>query len=86
VLKRNIEAFAWDYKDMKGIHPSICTRHIYIKEDWKPIRQPQRRMKLALKDTVKQELEKLLNVRFIYPILYSEWVSVTHYFHHPYDY
>jgi hypothetical protein len=36
VLKRNIEAFAWDYKDMKGIHPSICTHHIYIKEDCKP--------------------------------------------------
>jgi hypothetical protein len=33
VLKRNIEDFAWDYKDMKGIHPSICTHHIYIKED-----------------------------------------------------
>jgi hypothetical protein len=27
VLKRNIEAFSWDYKDMKDIHPSICSHH-----------------------------------------------------------
>jgi hypothetical protein len=32
VLKRNIETFAWDYKDMKCIHPSICAHHIYINE------------------------------------------------------
>jgi hypothetical protein len=31
VLKKHIVAFAWDYKEMKGIHPSICTHHIYIK-------------------------------------------------------
>jgi hypothetical protein len=75
VLKRNIEAFTWDYKDMKGIHPSICTHHIYIKEDCKHARQPQRRMNPAVKDIVKQELQKLLDVGFIYPILVSEWVS-----------
>jgi hypothetical protein len=40
VLKINIEGFAWDYKDMKGIHPSLCTHHIYIKEDCKPVGQP----------------------------------------------
>jgi hypothetical protein len=32
VLKRKHEALAWDYNDIKGIHPSICTHHIYIKE------------------------------------------------------
>jgi hypothetical protein len=60
---------------MKGIHPSICTHHIYIKEDYNTIRKPQRRMNLALKDIVKQELQKWLDVGFIYPILDSEWVS-----------
>jgi hypothetical protein len=75
VLKRNIEAFAWDYKDMKGIHPSICTHHIYIKEDYKPVRHSQRRMNPAMKYIVKQELKKMLDVRFIYPISDSEWVS-----------
>ena len=33
LLKENIEAFDWDYKDMKGVHPSVFRHHIYIKED-----------------------------------------------------
>ena len=60
---------------MKGVHPSICTQHIYIKEDCKLVRQPQTRMNLALKDIVKEELQKLLDAGFIYPISDSEWVS-----------
>ena len=39
------------------------------------MRQPQRRMNLALREIVKDELQKLLNVGFIYPISYSQWVS-----------
>ena len=39
------------------------------------VRKPQRRMNPALKDTVKQELQKLLTVGFIYPISDSKWVS-----------
>ena len=57
------------------MHPSVCTHHIYIKENCKPVRQPQRRMNLALKDIVKEELQKLPDAGFIYPISDSEWVS-----------
>ena len=60
---------------MKGVHPSVCTHHIYIKEGCKPIKQPQRRTNLALKNIVKEELQKLLDAGFIYPMSNSEWVS-----------
>ena len=40
LLNRHLEAFAWSYKEMKGVHPLAYTHHIYIKEDFKPIRQP----------------------------------------------
>jgi hypothetical protein len=69
------EAFAWDYMDMKGISSELCTHHIYIKEECQPIFQPQRRMNPNLKEIVKEELQKLLNAGFIYPISDSEWVS-----------
>jgi len=75
VLRQHLDAFAWDYKEMKVVHPSICTHHIYIKEGCKPLCQPHRRMNPALKDIVKEELQKLLDAGFIYPISYSEWVS-----------
>ena len=59
---------------MKGVHPSVCTHHIYIKEGCKLVQQPQRRMNPALKDIVKEELRKLLDAGFIYPISNSEWL------------
>ena len=75
VLQKHKEAFAWDYTDMKGISANSCTHHIYIKEDCHPMRQPQRRMNPALKNVVKEELQKLLDIGFIYPISDSQWVS-----------
>jgi hypothetical protein len=75
LLIEHKEAFAWDYMDMKGILSQLCTHHIYIKEEFRPICQPQRRMNPNLKEIVKEELQKLLNARFIYPISDNEWVS-----------
>ena len=56
ILRVEKEAFFWDYIDMKGIIPDLCTHHIYIKDDSHPVRQPQRRMNPLLKDIVKEEL------------------------------
>jgi hypothetical protein len=75
LLKEQSGAFAWEYTDMKGIHPDTCIHHIYIQPGMTPVRQPQRRMNPILKDFVKEELQKLLNVGFIYPISDSKWVS-----------
>ena len=60
---------------MKGIDPNTCSHHIYTQEGARPIRQHQRRMNPTLKDIVKEELQKLLNVNFLYPISDSKWVS-----------
>ena len=60
---------------MKGIDPNTCKHHIYIEENAKPNRQPQRRMNPNTRQIFKEELQKLLNVNLIYPILDSEWVS-----------
>ena len=75
VLKKQAGAFAWEYTDMKGIHPDTCIHHIYMDPSMSPVRQPQRRMNPALKDIVKEELQKLLTVGFIYPISDNKWVS-----------
>lgn len=61
---------------MKGIHVDLCTHHIYIKEECRPIRQSQRRMNHALKNNIKDELHQLLDVGCIYLILNNQWVSM----------
>lgn len=40
LLRKYKEAFAWEYPDMKGIDPQLCTHHTYIEKDARPIRQP----------------------------------------------
>ena len=44
LLKKNKQALGWKISDLKGINPSICTHHIYLEEESKTIRQPQRRL------------------------------------------
>ena len=75
ILQKHYAAFAWEYTDMKGIDPKTCIHHIYIEENSRPIRQPQRRMNPNLREIVKEELQKLLNVNFIYPNSDSQWIS-----------
>jgi hypothetical protein len=74
-LSKYQQDFAWEYYDMKGIDPQLCTHHIYIEKDSRSIRQPQRRLNPHLRDIVKEELQKLLDADFIYPISDSRWVS-----------
>ena len=45
LLKKNKQALGWKISDLKDINPSICTQHIYLKEESKAVRQPQRRLK-----------------------------------------
>ena len=65
-------AYAWEYTDMKGINPETSIHHIYIEENSRPIRQPQRIMNPNLREILKEELQKLLNVKFNYPISYNQ--------------
>ena len=44
LLKRNKQALGWKISDLKGINPTICTHHVYLEEESKVVRQPQRRL------------------------------------------
>ncbi len=49
LLQKYSKEFTWDYVDMKGIHPNLCTHRIYLKDGCKPVRKPQCCMNLALR-------------------------------------
>ncbi|GJW58673.1 reverse transcriptase domain-containing protein [Tanacetum coccineum] len=75
VLKNHKGAIAWSIADIKGINFSFCTYKILIEDEFKPCVQTQRRVNLNIKEVVKKEVIKLLDVRLIYPIFDSPWVS-----------
>ena len=76
-LKRNKQALGWKIFDLKGINPTTCTHHIYLEEESKAVRQPQRRLNPHLQEVVRIEVLKLLQASIIYPISDSTWVSPT---------
>ncbi|RVW62834.1 hypothetical protein CK203_056278 [Vitis vinifera] len=77
VLKRCKKAIGWQISDLKGISPLVCTHHIYMEKEAKPIRQPQRRLNPHLQEVMRTEVLKLLQAGIIYPISDSPWVSPT---------
>ena len=77
VLKQNKKALGWKIFDLKGISPTVCTHHIYLDEEAKSVRQPQRRLNPHMQEVVREEVLKLLQDGIIYPISDNSWVSPT---------
>ncbi|GJY29411.1 DNA-directed DNA polymerase [Tanacetum coccineum] len=74
VLEKRKGAIAWNMSDIKGIGPSYYTHKILMKDNFKPIIQPQRRLNPKVLDVVKNEIVKLLDFEIIYPISDSSWM------------
>src|SRR3954471_8118215 len=78
VLKKYREAIGWSIADIKGISPAMCMHRILMEDDVKPHRDAQRRLNPAMKEVVRNEILKLLDVGVIFPISDSKWVSPIH--------
>ncbi|RVW94379.1 Retrovirus-related Pol polyprotein from transposon opus [Vitis vinifera] len=63
------KAIGWKISDLKGINPLVCTHHIYMEEEVKPVRQPQRRLNLTYKRWCK--LKCLSYFRLVSSTLYQ---------------
>ena len=75
VLEKHKSAIGYSLQDLKGISPTLCTHRIPIDPDSSPSREPQRRLKNAMRDVVKKKVLKLSHAGIIYPVPHSEWVS-----------
>ena len=54
--------------DLKGINPSICMHKIIMEENVKTYIEHQRRLNIVMKEVVRNEVLKWINVGFIYAI------------------
>ena len=77
VLRKHKSAIGWNIADIKGISPLVCTHKIYLEDNAKPSREMQCRLNPTMKEIVRTEVLKLLDVGIIYPIAGSKWVSPT---------
>ncbi|KAK4401681.1 Retrovirus-related Pol polyprotein from transposon.6 [Sesamum angolense] len=78
LLREHRTAIGWTLADIKGISPAMCMHRIYLEDNTKPSREPQRRLNPTLKEVVMKEILKLLDAGIIFPISDSAWVSPVH--------
>jgi hypothetical protein len=76
LLKEYKDCFAWDYLEMPGLDRSIVEHRLPINPGFKPYKQPPRKIyKDEVLVDVKKEVERLVDVNFIRPCRYAEWIS-----------
>ena len=68
LFKEFRDIFAWSYEEMPGIDPRIFEHEIKTYPDAKPIRQRLCVVNPRKAPAIKDDMEKLLKVGFIYPI------------------
>ena len=52
ILHKNKKEIGWKISDLKGITPTVYTHHIYLEEESKVVRQPQRRLNPHMQEVV----------------------------------
>ncbi len=75
ILVNYHDVFAWNYKDLKGIGKEICEHKIELVANAQPIKQRQYIMTPNYALTVRKNLDKLFDAKFIYPIETTQWLS-----------
>ena len=60
LLRKNKQALGWKITDLKGISPEVYTHHIYLEEEAKSVRRPQKRLNPHMQELVRAEVLKLL--------------------------
>ena len=75
LLQEFKDIFAWTYMDIKGVEPSFCMHRINLKKDLVPVIFQRYKMNPNYAKAVKEELDKLLKVGFIYPVEKVTWLS-----------
>ncbi|MCO5554772.1 hypothetical protein L7F22_008306 [Adiantum nelumboides] len=74
-LKQYKDVFAWSYKNLKGVDPSVCQHTIPLKSDAKPSRQRPYTYNETFARKIKEEIDKLKEAEFTYEIEHTDWVS-----------
>ena len=75
LLASYADVFAWAPTDLRGIPAELGEHQIDLVDGATPVRQRQYRLNPRYSLMVKEEIDRLLEAGFIYPVNNSEWVS-----------
>ena len=74
-LKHNIEVFAWNQEDTRGINPVVITHKLNISPSFKPVKQKRRSFAPERQKAINEEVNKLLQAKVIREVEYPDWLT-----------
>ena len=76
LLKEFRDVFTWSYEDMRGLDPKLYQHQIHLSKDGKSVALRRYWMKQNDAQKVKEEIDMLLIVGFIWPVKQATWLSL----------
>ncbi|CAA0841402.1 Unknown protein, partial [Striga hermonthica] len=73
-LKHNSDVFAWKHEDMKGIDPGVASHKLNLDQTIRPVVQKRRKLRPDRQKALEEEVEKLIDNKFIKEAKYPTWV------------
>ena len=74
-MKKNIDVFVWSHEDMLGIDPSVITHRLNVCSSSKSVQQKKRVFAPERDNAIKDEVQKLIVVKFIRQVYYPDWLA-----------
>jgi hypothetical protein len=75
LLKEFMGCFAWNYTEMPGLSREPVEHTLLLKSGFRPHKQPARGFSLGMVKRIKEEVDQLLEAKFIRTCRYAKWVS-----------
>ena len=69
------DVFAWTYKEMPRLNPSIALHHLAVKKGVSPVKQAQKCFGPELIPQIETKVNKLIEVGFICEVQYPKWIA-----------
>ncbi|KAK4400573.1 Retrovirus-related Pol polyprotein from transposon opus [Sesamum angolense] len=74
-LRKNMDVFAWNPSDFKGINLEIIVHRLNVDPQAKLVKQKKRSFGIEHTRIIEEEVEKLLKVGYVVQVQYTKWLS-----------
>nr|GEW61958.1 reverse transcriptase domain-containing protein [Tanacetum cinerariifolium] len=73
--RKNLDIFAWQPSDMKGVSRSVEEHRLNIREGYSPVRQKKRGQAPERAKAIQAEVQKLVEAGIMREVYYHDWLS-----------
>ncbi|KAL2249921.1 UNVERIFIED_CONTAM: Retrovirus-related Pol polyprotein from transposon opus [Sesamum indicum] len=74
-LRSNVDMFAWDPSDFRGINPEVIVHRLNVDPSMRPVQQKKRTFGGEKNAIIEGEVNKLLRAGYVSEVQYTDWLA-----------